>query len=87
MTPQIFKTRITDLFGIDHPLVCGGLMWLADADYVSAVARAGGIGFITPRSFPTPEDFREQVRKSLIHFGSKFNKNYYYRVSSEPSSG
>ncbi|MGY9018754.1 MAG: nitronate monooxygenase [Alphaproteobacteria bacterium] len=48
MTRQIFRTRITDLFGIDHPLICGGMMWLADATYVSAVARAGGIGFITP---------------------------------------
>ena len=44
MTSQTFRTRITDLFGIDHPLVCGGMMWLADAKYVSAVARAGGIG-------------------------------------------
>ena len=85
MTPQIFKTRITDLFGIDHPLVCGGLMWLADADYVSAVARAGGIGFITPRSFPTPEDFREQVRKAHdLSDGKPFGVNLY--ISARPEA-
>ena len=48
MKPQAFRTRITDLFGIDHPIVCGGMMWLADAKYVSAVARAGCIGHDAP---------------------------------------
>ena len=36
MTPQIFRTPITELFGIDHPILCGGLMWLADAAYVGS---------------------------------------------------
>ena len=85
MTPQTFRTRITDLFGIDHPLVCGGMLWLADADYVSAVARAGAIGFITPRSFPTPEAFREQLRKAHdLSDGRPFGVNLY--VSARPEA-
>lgn len=85
MTPQIFKTRITDLFGIDHPLVCGGMMWLANADYVSAVARAGGIGFMTPRSFPTPEDFRLEIRKAQeLSDGKPFGVNLY--ISARPEA-
>lgn len=81
----MFSTRITDLFGIEHPIVCGGMMWLADADYVSAVARAGGIGFITPRSFPTPEDFREQLRKAHdLSDGKPFGVNLY--ISARPES-
>ena len=81
----MFKTRITDLFGIEHPIVCGGMMWLADAEYVSAVARAGGIGFITPRSFPTPEDFREQLRKADdLSDGKPFGVNLY--ISARPES-
>ena len=85
MANQKFRTRITDLFGIDHPIVCGGMMWLADADYVSAVARAGGIGFITPRSFPTPEDFREQLRKAHdLSDGKPFGVNLY--ISARPES-
>lgn len=67
MRDQIFRTRITEFFGIRHPIVCGGLMWLADARYVSAVVNAGGMGFITAWSFPDPEAFRDQLRlaKSL----------------------
>ena len=85
MTPQIFRTRITDLFGIDHPILCGGLMWLADAAYVGAVVNAGGMGFITPRSFPTPEDYREQLRKCReITGGKPFGVNIY--VSARPEA-
>lgn len=85
MTPQVIRTRITDLFGIPHPLVCGGMMWLANADYVGAVARAGGIGFITPRSFPTPEDFRAEIRKAHeIAEGRPFGVNLY--VSARPEA-
>lgn len=85
MTPQTFRTRITELFGIDHPLICGGMMWLANADYVGAVARAGGIGFITPRSFPTPEDFRAEIRKAHeISDGRPFGVNLY--ISARPEA-
>jgi nitronate monooxygenase len=62
MTPQRFRTGITELFGIDHPILAGGLMWLSDARYVAAVVNAGGMGFITPRSFETLDEFREQLR-------------------------
>jgi len=64
MRNAIFKTRITELFGITHPILCGGLQWLADARYVAAVVNAGGMGFITCMSFPDdPEAFRREVRK------------------------
>ena len=84
MASQKFRTRITDLFGIEHPIVCGGMMWLADADYVSAVARAGGIGFITPRSFPTPNDFRLQLGKAYdLSDGKPFGVNLYISARRE----
>ena len=52
MRASVFDTRITRLFGIRHPILCGGLMWLADGRYVAAVVNAGCMGFITARSFP-----------------------------------
>jgi NAD(P)H-dependent flavin oxidoreductase YrpB (nitropropane dioxygenase family) len=62
--PQIFKTRITELFGISHPILCGGLFLLADARYVAAAVNAGCMGFITALSFPdNPDDFRREIRK------------------------
>ncbi len=64
MRPQLFRTRITELFGIRHPILCGGLIWLADAAYAAAAVNAGGMGFITALSFPgDAERFRDEVRK------------------------
>jgi nitronate monooxygenase len=62
MRPPLFRTRITELFGIAHPLLCGGMMWLGDGRYVAAVVNAGGMGFITAVSFPEAEEFRRQIR-------------------------
>ena len=85
MTPQVFSTPITELFGIRHPLVCGGMMWLANADYVGAVVNAGAMGFMTPRSFPTPEDFRAELRRCFeITGGKPFGVNLY--VSARPEA-
>lgn len=58
-----FKTRITELLGIDHPIIMGGMMYLSDASSVSAVVNAGAMGFITARSFATVETFRDELRK------------------------
>jgi nitronate monooxygenase len=55
-----WRTRITALLGIRLPVLAGGLMWLSDARYVSAVVRAGAMGFMTPRSF-TLDVFEEQL--------------------------
>ena len=57
-----FETSITRLFGITHPILCGGLMWLADARYVAAAVNAGGMGFITARTFPDPGAFRAELQ-------------------------
>ena len=44
---QKFKTKITELLGIEHPIICGGMQWISRAEIVAAVGNAGGIGFIT----------------------------------------
>jgi nitronate monooxygenase len=61
MTGQLFRTRLTEMLGIEHPILCGGMMWLSDARLVAGVVNAGAMGFITPRSYETPEDFREAL--------------------------
>lgn len=57
------ETEATQLFGTRLPVVAGGLMWLADANYVAAAARAGIIGFITAASFTEPEALRAEIRR------------------------
>lgn len=71
MREAFARTRITDFFGIRHPIVCGGLLWLADARYVAAVVNAGGMGFITAWSFPDPKDFRRELLKAKELTGGK----------------
>ena len=48
----MIKTPITEMFGIERPIVQGGLMWIARAELASAVGNAGGIGFMTALTFP-----------------------------------
>jgi NADH:quinone reductase (non-electrogenic) len=73
-----FKTRITALFGIEHPILCGGLMWLSDARYVAASVNAGGMGFITARTFPDPGAFRAELQKCVALTGGRpFGVNLY----------
>jgi nitronate monooxygenase len=70
--PQVFRTRITDLFGIKHPILCGGLFLLADAHYVAAVVNAGCMGFITALSFSdSPDDFQREIQKCRDLTGGK----------------
>ena len=57
------KTRITEMFGVEHPIIQGGLMWIANAELTSAVANAGAMGFMTALSFETPELLRDEIRK------------------------
>ncbi|MCZ8337871.1 MAG: nitronate monooxygenase [Burkholderiaceae bacterium] len=64
MRPPVFRTRITELFGIRHPILCGGLQWLADARYVAAAVNAGAMGFVTALSFPDDaQAFRRELRR------------------------
>lgn len=83
MTPAIFDTAITRLFGIRHPILCGGLMWLADGRYVAAAVNAGGMGFITARTFPDLQVFRDELRLCADLTGGKpFGVNLF--ISGRP---
>ncbi|MGB0438942.1 MAG: NAD(P)H-dependent flavin oxidoreductase [Paracoccaceae bacterium] len=57
-------TALTQKFGLRLPVLAGGLMWLADADYVAACADAGILGFITAASFPDARDLRAEITKA-----------------------
>jgi nitronate monooxygenase len=57
------KTRITELFGVEHPIVQGGLMWIGTAELTSAVANAGAMGFMTALTHETPDALRDEIHK------------------------
>ncbi|MEC9369569.1 MAG: nitronate monooxygenase, partial [Pseudomonadota bacterium] len=73
-----FSTSITELFGIEHPIIAGGLMHLADADYVAAIVNAGCMGFMTAKTFPDQGAFREELQKArALASGKPFGVNFY----------
>jgi NAD(P)H-dependent flavin oxidoreductase YrpB (nitropropane dioxygenase family) len=79
MRAAIFKTRITELLGIRHPILCGGMgPGISDARYVAAVVNAGGMSFIVASGFPDPERFREELHACRALTGGKpFGVNLY----------
>lgn len=78
-----FRTRITDMLGCRHPILCGGMQWVSRADFVSQVCNAGGFGFITAESFATAEDLRAEIRKMRTLTDQPFGVN----VSMVPEFG
>lgn len=57
------KTRITELLGIEHPVVQGGMQWVGLAELASAVSNAGGLGILTALTQPTPDDLRAEIER------------------------
>jgi nitronate monooxygenase len=57
----MLRTRFCEVFGVDHPIVQGGMQWVGRAELVSAVANAGALGFITALTQPSPEDLVAEI--------------------------
>ena len=57
------KTRITELLGIEYPIIQGGMAWVAEYHLAAAVSNAGGLGIIGAASAPA-EVIREQIQKT-----------------------
>ena len=57
------KTRITELLGIEYPIVQGGMQNVGYAELASAVSNAGGLGIITGLTQPTPEDLEKEIKR------------------------
>jgi NAD(P)H-dependent flavin oxidoreductase YrpB (nitropropane dioxygenase family) len=60
----MFKTRITEMFGIEYPIIQGAMQWLARAELVAAVSNAGGLGIISSFTFPTAHELRDEIKKT-----------------------
>ena len=57
------RTRITEMLGIQHPVVQGGMQWVGVAELASAVSNAGGLGILTGLTQPTPEDLLKEIAR------------------------
>lgn len=57
------RTRFTEEFGVRHPIVQGGMMWVGRAELAAAVSNAGALGIITGLTQPTPEDLAREIAR------------------------
>jgi len=57
------KTRITELFGIEHPIIQGGMHYVGYAELAAAVSNAGGLGIITGLTQGTPEKLADEIAR------------------------
>ncbi|MBC7630962.1 nitronate monooxygenase, partial [Aeromicrobium sp.] len=55
--------EFTEKFGIEHPIVCGGMTAVGTADLISAVANAGALGFLTALTQPSPEALVAEIAR------------------------
>ena len=59
----MIRTRFTEMFGVEHPIVQGGMQWVGRAELTSAVANAGALGFLTALTQPTPEALVQEIAR------------------------
>lgn len=57
------KTRVTQMLGIQHPIVQGGMQWVGRAELASAVSNAGGLGVLTALTQPDPEALTKEIAR------------------------
>ena len=70
-----FKTRITEMLGIEHPIVQGGMQGVGTADLASAVSNAGGLGILTALTQPTPAALSAEIERCRSMTDKPFGVN------------
>lgn len=60
---MVLTTRITDLLGIEHPIVQGGMQVVGVPELASAVSNAGGLGMLTALTFPSATVLRDEIER------------------------
>ncbi|QLC74847.1 nitronate monooxygenase [Pseudomonas sp. LPB0260] len=80
----MIRTRFTELFGIEHPVVQGGMQRVSKAELVSAVANAGALGFLSALTQPTPEALRAEIERTRAMTDKPFGVNLTILPSLNP---
>lgn len=78
------KTRITELFNIEHPIIQGGMHYVGFAELAAAVSNAGGLGIITALTQKTPEDLAKEIAKCQKLTDKPFGVNLTFLPSVTP---
>lgn len=82
----MFKTKITELLGIEYPIIVGTMQWLSRAELVAAAANAGAIGFLPSATFNSPAELQEEIKKTKTLTSKPFGVNVNLFPMSRPYS-
>ncbi|CAE7902946.1 unnamed protein product, partial [Symbiodinium microadriaticum] len=69
------KTALTEMLGIEHPIIQGGMQYVGYAEMASAVSNAGGLGILTGLTQPNPEALRAEIRRCRTMTDKPFGVN------------
>lgn len=72
---MVLRTRITDMLGIEHPIVQGGMQWVGVAEMASAVSNAGGLGILTGLTQPSPQALSDEIERCRSMTDKPFGVN------------
>ncbi|HPF21870.1 MAG: nitronate monooxygenase family protein [Hyphomonas sp.] len=78
------KTKITEMFGIQHPIVQGGMHYVGFAEMAAAVSNAGGLGIITALTQRTPADLANEIARCKDMTDKPFGVNITFLPSTTP---
>jgi len=80
----MLKTRITEMLGIQYPIIQGTMLWLSGADLTAAVSNAGGLGLMASMNFNNKEELKEEIRKTKSLTDKPFGVNINLFPTSRP---
>ncbi|MBW2416203.1 MAG: nitronate monooxygenase, partial [Deltaproteobacteria bacterium] len=80
----MYKTRLTELFGIEYPIIQGGMMRIATADLSGAVSEAGGLGVMTALTQPSPEALTNEIARIRTLTDKPFGVNLTFLPGLNP---
>jgi nitronate monooxygenase len=80
----MLATRFTREFGVDHPLVCGGMTSVGTPELISAVANAGALGFLTALTAGSPENLSKEIARTRTMTDRPFGVNLTILPTIEP---
>jgi nitronate monooxygenase len=80
----MIKTRLTEMFGVQHPIVMGGMTGVGYADLVAAVANAGALGFLTAHMFDSAESLSAEIQRVRDQTDNPFGVNMTILPSINP---
>ncbi|MCR4513296.1 nitronate monooxygenase family protein [Aeromicrobium sp. 50.2.37] len=80
----MIRTDFTEMFGVEHPLVCGGMTGLGVAELIAPVAEAGALGFLTALTQPTPEALAAEIARTRELTDRPFGVNLTILPTREP---